>query len=111
MEDKKHVGFLLSASALPAGTGPQLFIRLQSAACTYSSHSKVTPIKHQSAMLSLFLKPPHFQICATSKANLIYIQPGPEIGTTCYLHHSSCPVFLLFCCLPDLSAMYFTSTN
>lgn len=92
MVDKKHVGFLLSASALPAGTGSELFIRLQSAACTYSSHSKVTPIKHQSAMLSLFLKPPHFQICATSKPTSFTYSLAQKYGphAICIIHPVLC---------------------
>lgn len=50
-DTKKRVPFLLSASAVPAGKRPKLFISLYAAVYMYSSHSKVTPLKHQFELL------------------------------------------------------------
>lgn len=59
---EKHVPFPLSASALPAGKRPELFIRLHAAVYMHSTHSKVTPLKHQSS--------PSLQIDRTCGPNL-----------------------------------------
>ena len=67
---EKHVLFLLSASALPAGKTPKLFIRLHAAVCMHSAHSKVTALKHQSEILWPDLRAPSLQIDQPFRPNL-----------------------------------------
>lgn len=77
---QKHVLVLLSASALTAGKRPKLFIRLHAAVCMYSTHSKVTPLKHQSEILWPVFRAPSLQIDQTCKpTNLHETQMGVSL--------------------------------